>query len=197
MAAGRRKIDGQLIRRRCCAVVALLSYLAVTMGFPLPAATSRKSGSGFACQNRSCGCQNAMDCQSGCCCGGGAEKQTALKDYDSPAPPAEPAICPHCGGKKQCDRPSTPEKSCCARKHAQASACSNAPAKTRPTFHWFHGLKAMECKGASTLWITTGAVVLPPDLRPLETTLPVVDRVWPTEFLLVSRATPPLLRPPR
>jgi hypothetical protein len=202
MATPRRKIDGRLIRQRCCAVVALLSYLVVTVGVPVPAASTRKGGSPFACQTRSCGCQTDMDCQSGCCCGAQVETQAAPRENDDiprpdEDPAAEPASCPRCGAKKQCDNPASLPKSCCAAKHEQARSCFVAPGKSKSTFRWFVGLKALECQGASTLWITTGAVVLPPVHIALETSLPVVDRVWPSEFLCVSRSTPPLLRPPR
>ena len=49
-------------------MLAFVSYLAVTVGLPLPLPTLKKSDQPFPCQTRSCGCQTAEQFWTGCCC---------------------------------------------------------------------------------------------------------------------------------
>jgi hypothetical protein len=55
--------------RRLSAGAALLSYLAATLGLPLPALSRKKEkNQPFPCQNNPCGCQTAEQCWQHCCC---------------------------------------------------------------------------------------------------------------------------------
>lgn len=55
-------------RRRLCAGVTLLAYLAATAGVPLPAAAPPKDAEPFPCQDHPCGCRTARQCWTHCCC---------------------------------------------------------------------------------------------------------------------------------
>jgi hypothetical protein len=57
-----------LLARRLCASVALLSYLATIIGFPLPSLQGKDRSQPFPCQDHPCGCRTAEQCWRHCCC---------------------------------------------------------------------------------------------------------------------------------
>ena len=143
--------------RGAVAVLALLGYLAASLGFPVPAPSPRRdhhaSSTPHACQQRACGCEVSDDCRDHCCCSG-----------EAPAPAPELESCPHCSGCGEA------EGGCplCAAAGGVAPCCEGKPAAKKarpaaPSVRWVHGVRARECRGADLLWYTLGEVIpLPP-----------------------------------
>jgi hypothetical protein len=147
MIRGRRHTPWHTWRRRILSGVALFTYLAAAVGYPLPAASvGRKDLSqSFPCQGHICGCQSAEECWSGCCCltpeerwswarahgvqppdyaekpaANGGWRTVRLRDRDEHLEPA----CGACCGYDHDDR-----GSCCSKNHAPAtrpSCCAHS-----------------------------------------------------------------------
>src|SRR6202041_2332701 len=83
-----RRETWRSLPRWLCAGLALLAYLAASIGFPLPAGSLTKSaGQPFPCQHHHCACQNAEQCWSSCCCYS-SEEHVAWAIENKVAPPA-------------------------------------------------------------------------------------------------------------
>ena len=54
--------------RRATATVALLVYLLAVVGVPLPAGPKKDRSQPFPCMDRPCGCKDAAQCWTSCCC---------------------------------------------------------------------------------------------------------------------------------
>jgi hypothetical protein len=69
MHSGSRRL-GELagLFRRLAVLAALATFLATTIGVPLPFAGVKDRSQPFACMDRACGCMNAAQCWKGCCC---------------------------------------------------------------------------------------------------------------------------------
>jgi hypothetical protein len=108
------------------AVIALLSFLAGTVGFPLPVANGPHAAkTPSAC--RGCGCSESGQLQGSCCCS---------------------------------KRAATP--ACCAGKTAPPAASEDEPQEQTSTFQWVVGLKAAECRGVGSVWLTLQGTAPPP-----------------------------------
>jgi hypothetical protein len=164
--------------RRLCAGLALLAYLVASIGFPAPAASfSKTSGQSFPCQHHHCGCKNAEQCWSSCCCYS-PEEHVAWAAENNVTPPPHKESPPAAGWQTTRLRDRAEEKSnhkpacasCAAKEHADAErtkshSCANCAQTATPPvgeIRWISGISARCCNGQSTLWISTGAVLLPP-----------------------------------
>ncbi len=125
------------------------------------------SKKGEAFETRPCGCRVSADSLACCCCQTQAHPKVASQ-----------------------------RKSCCDAETAPASSPS-VKAEPNPAVRWVLGIKALECRGASTLWITTGAVSLPPGPVSCESRLAPGDRFALIDFSASARSTTPPLHPPR
>ncbi len=174
-----RRENWRALPRRLCAGLALLAYLAASIGFPVPAASlTKSSGQAFPCQHHHCGCQNAEQCWSSCCCYSPEEHLTWAKENDvTPPPPKESPPAAGWQTTRQRDRaeekkphkPACP--SCAETDRAETSrekspTCADCKPSSAPTptsgLRWIAGMSARCCQGQRTLWISTGAVLLPP-----------------------------------
>jgi hypothetical protein len=167
------------VPRRLCAGLALLAYLVASIGFPLPAASFTKAlGQPFPCQHHHCGCQNAEQCWSSCCCYS-PEEHLAWAEENKVAPPPQKESPPAAGWQTTRLRDRETEKctkepacsSCAAKEHEEAvreksHSCADCKQSSAPPqssgLRWISGISARCCQGQSTLWISTGAVLLPP-----------------------------------
>jgi hypothetical protein len=169
--------------RRVCAVVALSAYVVAAVGFPLPAVASRPNGIPFPCQGHRCGCQSAEQCWRSCCCFS-AEEHLSWARANHVEPPAfatrpEKTPAPKSWNTRRgSDQPARHACADCERRAApapRAAGCcqpnataADHPAEPNPApaqpsgTRWVGGPSALGCHGASTVWISTGAVTPPP-----------------------------------
>jgi hypothetical protein len=174
---------------RVGAAVALFSYLAAVIGFPLPA-TRKDTSLPFPCQEHACGCQSAEECWSSCCCFS-PEERWAWAEAHHVVPPdyAERPAAKASDSVRLCDREEEHDEApaaCCGHGHAQhGSCCAKGSATTshpgccsheehednsaaasetedRSSVRWVVGVSALRCKGLSTIWVGSGAVLLVP-----------------------------------
>ncbi|HEV3256996.1 MAG TPA: hypothetical protein VG013_08970 [Gemmataceae bacterium] len=141
------------VARKLCAILALLSYLAVGVGLPLPVLAHKDRSQPYPCQDHPCGCPNAEECWRHCCCFT-PEQRWAWAEAHHVVPPAY-AERPT-GAQPDHDTGTPPTKSCCGQHRHDSPPPS--PAGSR----WVLGVEALRCHGLNTVWASTGAVVPPP-----------------------------------
>jgi hypothetical protein len=182
--------------RRLTAGLALVAYLVVAAGVPVPAFPRKDTSVPFPCQDLACGCRSAEQCWRHCCCFTAAEHWAWARargieppPYATKPSPADeqlegPTVCCHCEHAG---------KSCCSGQHA----ANHGRAAPGAGWHWTTGADVLRCRGLSTLWVTTGAA-LPPE-PPLAWSPFPLPRHWlgfPGDPLTTVAAPPPL-PPPR
>jgi hypothetical protein len=180
-----RRLQGRL-----AAGLALFAYLSTTIGFPLPVVPVKDHSQRYPCEHHLCGCRNAEDCWRHCCCHT-PEERWAWARANGIEPPAyaerpvsdgwrtarlrdraEAASCPNCRRESagQQNASSTSPRPCCAG-HANGRSCCQAQppkptteAERKPgaAVGWVAGMAAQQCRGVSTLWLSSGAVLPPP-----------------------------------
>jgi hypothetical protein len=179
------------LARRLCAGAALLAYLATAVGFSLPVFPAKDLSQPFPCQDHACGCRSAEECWRHCCCFSPDERQAwARAHHVEPPAYAEPAVARGWNSPRLRDQAAGKEHSTtrCAscpehRAEPTAGRCCSAPSPARTCCHettspaakpapsdgpagprWVSGLAALKCRGLSTLWVSSGAVLPPPAL---------------------------------
>ena len=143
--------------RRGIAFVALLNYLALAVGLPLPscsyAAMGPDAGSStpHPCSDHRCGCRSAEQCWKDCCCFSPAEKLAwARRRGITPPvfvvaePEARPANTPSPVRKSCCSAQPVVVKSCCS---AGAAKSTSEEAATAKPPRWISYLSAARCRG--------------------------------------------------
>jgi hypothetical protein len=185
MTRTRRHILRASLRHRLGVAVALFAYLAAAVGFPLPASPSARKdlSQPFPCQDNPCGCQNAEQCWSGCCClspeerwawaeahhvqppeyaekpGAAGWRTARLHDHDSQCE-SHAGCCEHESDEpKSCCSQGASHSSCCAHKHSVESPGDALATKSRPGTRWAFGMSSLRCKGLTTMWVGGGAVL--------------------------------------
>jgi hypothetical protein len=123
-------------RRRFCAALTLVAYLATAFGVPMPSDARSSSG------KTACGCDAAdVVAQGSCCC-------------SAPKAPSRPSCCtvPHAAKHSAPDHPK-PQPSADRQKVAPSGGVC-----------WVIGMAALKCQGNSTLWVSAGLVLpaMPP-----------------------------------
>jgi hypothetical protein len=153
--------------RGCVALMALLGYLACSIGFPAPApspareSASNDEGRPAACRGHACGCTGTDHC---CCC----SQQAAPTPQPPPekSPPSEDEACPLCSagsedpgdtGCSSCAAETTTDSCCAAEEKAVPPRTAEPPSK--PAVVWVVGFQLRHCRGLDTLWYTFGAVL--------------------------------------
>src|SRR5207253_1836141 len=89
----RRNHSWNLLTRRLCAAIALLSYLTAIIGVPLPSLQGKDRSRPFPCQDHACGCRTAEQCWRHCCCFTPEEKWTWAQAHQV-EPPAYAEVTP-------------------------------------------------------------------------------------------------------
>jgi hypothetical protein len=135
-----------------------------------------------------------------------AEKPTSrgwrsVRQRDRAGPRSEhQAACSCCTPKGNQKRRAVPSRKTCCGAVNRSSAPHPATASTRPKRspapgeggRWALGLAAQQCKGLNTLWITAGAVLLPPPPPSWSPSLALVGRLsYPDVSVHAVSATPP------
>ena len=167
--------SNSLLRRRLVTGVALVAYLASTLGYPLPlpAAGPQDASVAFPCQGHACGCNSAAQCWDSCCCYSAAERLAWIAKHQATVPQSTLEAL-----RSEAAVDDAPP-ACCQRDRALCTDCNDgspcehtdqdkprAPADDAPAFTWVLGIQAQKCQGVSTLWIISGAN-LPLDIKPL------------------------------
>ena len=164
--------------RRLPAALATFCYLTVALGLPIPAPAAKDHSQRFPCENNPCGCRNAEDCWTHCCCTT-VEERWAWARANNVEPPAYAARPATASWQTVRLRDQAEGKKCCANCQKKSSTAGNAPVacakkpccekhnntpQDKPeNSGWLQFTSVMHCRGMSTIWITTGAVVPPPD----------------------------------
>jgi hypothetical protein len=171
--------------RRLCAVLALLAYLVASIGCPVPAASLNKtSGQSYPCQHHQCGCKNAEQCWSCCCCYSAEEHLTWAAENNVTPPPKESppptgwqttrlrdrgeektthkAACPSCAAKERTEAARDRSHSCRNCTQTTTTPAAHSTPSSASGIRWISGISSRCCQGQFTLWISTGAVILPP-----------------------------------
>jgi hypothetical protein len=156
------------IRRGLVVALALAAYLGSTVGFPLPNSHAKDTSRPFPCQGHACGCQNAEQCWSHCCCYT-AEEKVAWARAHHVEPPADVVTEAEKGwdSPRLRDREESKqggeEKCCC-------SCCKKKEPKPAPAVEpkkqttWIIGLSALGCQGQGKSWLSNTATFPPPPL---------------------------------
>lgn len=192
--------------RRGIALIALLNYLALAVGLPLPscsyAATVNADGSLVLhpCSGHRCGCGSAEQCWKSCCCFSPAEK-LAWARRNGVTPPAfvmaepesRPTVSRSPVRKSCCSAEPVVVKSCCSKKAIETSTTASPVKEPR----WISYLAAARCRGAAAAEWLNVPVSLPvkvfdcaanyaEQVRPF---LPPAESILASAFL--STADPP------
>jgi hypothetical protein len=193
--------------------LALVAYLAASLGFALPIPTRKPRGQPFPCQDHACGCRSAEECWRHCCCFSPTER-LAWSQAQGIDPPAYAEKPPTGGWRNLPIReqagPSSVKKSCggscCSPGEVPANspsagpgwcggtACSNPPTEQRPLNR--SGISPLRCQGLATTWISLGTV---PPTPPLEwfLLLSFREKLAHLDLLAGTVPLPPPEHPPR
>lgn len=173
-------------------VLALVGYVLSVIGYPVPSVefeVAHTGGGAFPCQHHQCGCATAQQCWSSCCCFS-RDEQVAWAKANHVALPEEftlaSLVAEHTAKRSCCDEHDEHEHGvACQHEHnvptaADHSQADAAVAHAAPptTIKWVHGLAARKCRGQSTDWIASGAV-MPLPLGP----------AWEFEWLQIGLAS--------
>jgi hypothetical protein len=208
MRSMRRRNSWRLPTRRLVAGAALLAYLAVGVGVPLPVPPIKNHTQPFPCQDHPCGCQTAEQCWRHCCCFTPEERLAWARAHGVEPPPY--AERPAEGGwhtARLRDRdsapPPAPGYSHCARAPGKGSCCGpdsdrgpETKPSTSPGVRWRSHVGALRCGGLATFWLTTGAI-LPPALLTWAPSLTLAGRVAERAAAAAHCSPEPPIPPPR
>jgi hypothetical protein len=200
-------------RWRLTSGCALVAYLITAIGVPVPAVTIQDLSQPFPCQGHACGCRNALECWQHCCCFTPREKLAWAEAHGVPVPAYAEApatggwhddrlrdrdkcadCCCGCGSGTPCSvGPSGEVCSCLA---VSRPATAQAAVKWARA-SWIMGYTALGCRGASTDWVSAGAVIPPPPVVNWTPLRPLVERFSDAGTTAESLRSSPPDPPPR
>ena len=156
------------VRRRLCAGMTFLAYLAAAIGFPLPNADAKSPTGGV---NQVCCCGTPIQCKaSGCGCS------------HEPAPEPEP-----CCAKKL-------PTSCCVK---GSTTTKPATESKSDSVRWVLGMSAKKCGGGLTDWVHADAALPMPTPLTWQPSWPYCHSLPITQEFTLSLSANPLDPPPR
>ena len=148
----------------------LVAYLTAAAGIPLAAPEEKDRSQPFPCMEHPCGCRNAEECWRHCCCFTPSEK-LAWANAHGVTPPA---YAERSDGESRTARMADSNgedhsHACCESGH-QHSECpdsaSNGACRHIPTgssgLPVLRSFARLSCHGFSHSWVSTGAVIRPP-----------------------------------
>jgi hypothetical protein len=138
-----RQIASRAIRTLAI-IVALISFVAAQVGFPITMRSASASSTSTV-SVRPCGCVVSDDCQKCCCC--------CSKPVEKPKPSPAPAVC--C--QLEDDAESCPL--CREEPSAPKEDEEPTPAQSGADLKWVVGSVLQHCQGVQTAWLGMGAVL--------------------------------------
>jgi len=186
--------------RRLGAGLTLVAYVATIIGLPLTAPADKDRSRPFPCQNRPCGCRSAEECWRHCCCFSAEERLAwaAAHDVEPPEYAERPkASSEHSPSCQRCESHNESHAAHVTRSSSSHRPHHDAVTAKRNTRGSVVAWAALRCRGLSTLWVNSGAV-LPPQHFSAGHPNPVPpDWIVDNRPVLSSRVLTPPDPPPR
>jgi len=168
--------------RRPLAAACLVFYLLAWIGMPLPVAPPRPAGATaerYPCEHHHCGCNTAEQCWTNCCCLS-PKQRLAWAKTNGTKPPAWVMRSLETEAAEEGMVATSKVDACCAHKHEDATpdncgtCCSRKDSQAAPSSEgyapssgvagrdtgWISLLQAQRCRGVSTEWLASGAVLI-------------------------------------
>lgn len=150
--------------RHATATVALVAYLLAVVGIPLPAGPPKDRSRPFPCMDRPCGCKDAAQCWTSCCCTTPQERLAWARRRGIEAPNALTvlALVRRGGGESGGSTRQHSNRSCCAAKAKAASPRAASCQKSADVQGDLVAIGAWRaCHGLGALWSFHGAALAP------------------------------------
>jgi hypothetical protein len=194
--------------RRAISLVAALAYLVTAGGFPLPSplgalATSNEA---FPCRDHACGCRDARQCWTDCCCYSPRERlawaarndvrihaelaaqlESFLNGKADAAKVAQQAACPHCAHDEADHGSELPSGAA-----VEPQVAANVPSQG----HVFGNLVRV-CRGFAQTWVACGAVTVATNDPAWQFDPPPAGSIAEVVVELSEVSLPPDAPPPR
>lgn len=186
--------------RNATATAALVAYLLAVVGVPLPTARQKDRSQPFPCMDRPCGCKDAAQCWTSCCCTTPQERLAWARQRGIEPPSALTvlAIVRRGVGEPGGSTQQHSKRSCCA---AKAKAASPHAARSRKSPDTNRDLVAIgawrTCHGLGALWSFHGAAIAPAPALSYEFDWSLAGRLGGRAPLADSLAFSPAVPPPR
>lgn len=189
-------------------MLSAVMYLCVASGLPLPMpAVEKDLSQPFPCMNSQCGCKNAHDCWTNCCCHTPTQRLAWAREHRVNLPKE---IVIQLGAELQAKSPATctAKKTCCLSKSGSKQKeeqccckCHHEPVATAPQVEAdsIGGLilvRALECRGIGSDWLACGIAVTP-RVTQIDFRVEVSAILQQPLSLLESLTFPPPIPPPR
>jgi hypothetical protein len=195
-------------RQRWIAGVAAAVYFVGLFGIPLPPNKHSKDDTApFPCQDHlvgTCGCFNAEQCWSHCCCFSDAERLAwAANHKDHVAASVLRAIEERSRNEQVCADTvvALADRSQCIHHAAAKGATADEPRQPeqsdRAPVRWVIGPLVFNCQGQGPLWMATVVSTLPPPAVTCQFDLKTIGSVDPVDQQLLSVISERLTPPPR
>jgi len=192
--------------RRSLPLLALLGFLAGTIGVPLPqlARPGKDRTQPYPCMDHVCGCASAEQCWHSCCCFTNREKLAWAAEHGVTPPAFVLAAAAR-------EKPKVAAGGCCAPKGAVAACCQHESSSCDHDEH--HGdttaeasgsfvtfvlaIQFRKCQGQAELWMALGAVTPPPAKFAVTQESPAVSEAPVLIATLTGISERPATPPPR
>ena len=191
--------------RRPLAAACLAFYLLSWIGIPLPVVRAvSDSSEPFPCQHHNCGCSSAEQCWTNCCCMSMKERLAWAKARGIQPPASVLALLKQDANVDKKEEPASCAGRCCCKADDKDCGPSEpAVASVEPTAQKTGGtgfvslIEAQRCRGASTEWLVSGAVLVLVQIVEVRPDMAVSYLQPPAFAEAVSPPFEPAVPPPR
>jgi hypothetical protein len=186
--------------RHATATAALFAYLLAVAGVPLPAGPQKDRSRPFPCMDRPCGCKDAAQCWTSCCCTTPRERLAWARQQgiEPPSALAVLAIVRRGGGESSAAMHQHARRSCCAAKAKAASPRAAGAEKSASAQGDLVAIGAWRaCHGLGALWSFHGAALAPAPALTYEFDWSLAERLAARACMSDSLVFSPPVPPPR